>query len=1073
MMRHERMQRWLGVVVWSTAALVTPWFGPWNVTTASAEETAAPTREQVEFFESKVRPILVEHCYECHSVDVQDIEAGLVLDSKWGWETGGDSGPAIKPGDVDGSLLIAAVGYEEDVVSGMPPRNKLPAAKIEILKRWVAMGAPDPRPKAVPRSESIDHFDIPSRVQEHWSWRPISRPSLPDVQDSAWSLNEIDRFILARLEEAELRPAIDADKSIWLRRVYFDLIGLPPTLEQLDRFLNDDSAEAYSRVVDELLRSPHFGEKWARHWMDLVRYAETYGHEFDYPIHHATEYRDYLIRAFNADVPFDQLTREHIAGDMLEQPRRHPEWQFNESMIGTGFWYLHEATHAPTDVLGNESDIVANQLDVFGKAFLGLTVACARCHDHKFDAISTADYYALSAYLQSSCRQEVSLDVGGRAHEMTSEINRHRHDAEQALRQVDGTTEVALRPGKYFQAAAMVLKTVDAARPWNADPTKVSAEAVAGAAESRQLDPDRLRRWVDSFSSVCQAIGSRETPVTEGQTVLADFSVESLPSDWSTSGLAFESTGQQLTVNPSGTIARPGTIGSGLVGSKQTGILRSPTFEITANQIHVLMRGSANLTVRLVIDNYYMAHFNGLLFNGTFLNGNATDTQGRWVWKTLGGDVRKYIGHRAYLEFIDPGDGAMEIERIVMSNGGPPAERIESLPTHAAFMNQQWRDAIAAARHGQGTRLLATMMDAGLVSMDQLSASASQSVRQAAELCSQLPAPRMVLAMAQGSPEKAKVYIRGSHTNLGAEVPPRFLSALGGREGDRLTLADQVASPDNPLTARVAVNRLWHHLFGRGIVATVDDFGPQGQPPTHPELLDWLASDFMDHGWSLKHTLRKLTLSRTYRQASVPHPDLSQAVIETVDANNERLHRMPVRRLPAESIRDAILVVTGTLDPAQFGPSVATHRTAFMTGRGARGSGPLDGAGRRSIYLSVYRNFLNPFMLTFDTPSPFGPQGRRSRSNVPAQALTMMNDPFVIDQSRKWASQMLKLEMPDSERIAMMVRRAHGVEPSAEEIATFESFLDQQAGLYGNRDQRVWDDLAHALLNMKAFYFIR
>ncbi|MEM8669684.1 MAG: PSD1 and planctomycete cytochrome C domain-containing protein [Planctomycetota bacterium] len=1031
-----------------------------------------PTRDQVEFFESKVRPLLVEHCYECHSVDAEEVEAGLLLDSKWGWETGGDSGPAIIPGDVDGSLLIEAVRYEENVVSGMPPRDKLSDSEIQVFVDWIEMGAPDPRAKATPKTGQLEVFDLQSRVEDHWSWRSVVRPQTPSVRDTGWPANEIDRFVLAAMDEAGLMPALDADKRLWLRRVYFDLIGLPPTIAQVNAFLNDDTPEAFERVVDELLKSPHFGEKWARHWMDLVRYAETYGHEFDYPIHHASEYRDYLIRAFNADVPFDQFAREHVAGDLLPEPRRHPELAFNESIIGTGFWYFHEATHAPTDVLGNEADIVDNQLDVFGKTFLGLTISCARCHDHKFDAISTADYYALSAHLQSSCRQEIALDERGQVEQLSTDIEQLRRRIARTTQKVGWETEVSLRPGEYYQAAAELLRTVEGNRPvWQVDPGKVSDEAVTAASEKYGLESDRLRSWVTAFRSIQRAIGHRDAGFDGDQ--LVNFESTPLPSGWTTSGQAFQPVGSQLTMTAEGLVAKPGIVASGLNGKKQTGILRSPTFELTGKQIHIRMRSDANLKIRLVVDNYYMAHFNALLFRGTFLNGKSTDTGGAWVWKTLGGDTRKYVGHRGYLEFIDNGEGSMAIDRIVISDGGPPREVIDALPSHAAFADQQWRNAIADLRNGKSSELVSAMFEGGLLSIEDMNPLAVRWQRELSELANRLPRPRLVIAMAQGTSENANVYIRGSHNNLGEEVPPRFLQALGGREGDRLSLANQVANPQNPLTARVAVNRLWHHLFGCGIVASVDDFGPQGQAPTHPELLDWLAAEFVEDGWSIKRMLRKITLSRTYRQASQKHPDLSAETVAAVDPTNQWLHRMPVRRLPAESIRDAILVVSGTLDARQFGPSIATHRTAFMTGRGARASGPLDGARRRSIYLSIYRNFLNPFMLIFDAPSPFGPQGRRSRSNVPAQSLTMMNDPFVIDQAKQWARKLSSNGMDDKQRLTLMVQTAHGVDPSEEQIAALLAFMNSQASMYQESDDRVWSDVAHALFNMKAFYFVQ
>jgi hypothetical protein len=398
--------------------------------TAQAESLSS---EQNEFFESKVRPILVEHCYKCHSADADEIEAGLVLDSKQGWMNGGDSGAAIVPGNLDESLLIHAIRYQEDVVSGMPPKSKLPDQKLAILEQWVSMGAPDPRTDAKTGSP-IKEFDLQARFEEHWSWRPIVSAEIPSTDNTNWSDAPIDRFVLEKLEQAGLKPAREADRRTWLRRVHLDVIGLPPSVDQIERFLADHTPDAYQNVVTGLLDSPHYGEKWARHWMDLVRYSETYGHEFDYPIHHAHEYRDYLIRAMNADVPYDQFIREQVAGDLLPEPRRHPTEDFNESIIGTGFWYFHDATHAPTDVLNNEADIIGNQVDVFSKSFLGLTVACARCHDHKFDAISAADYYALSAYIQSSCRQFAPLDPGRKIEAINDQIEPYRAQADRGFR---------------------------------------------------------------------------------------------------------------------------------------------------------------------------------------------------------------------------------------------------------------------------------------------------------------------------------------------------------------------------------------------------------------------------------------------------------------------------------------------------------------------------------------------------------------------------------------------------------------------------------------------------------------
>ena len=400
----------------------------------ASDDAARPTAAQLAFFETEVRPVLATHCYECHSANAKRLEAGLRLDSRRGMLRGGDSGPVIEPGSVDESMLIEAVRYEG---YEMPPSGKLPDKAVAALEKWVSMGAPwpdEPEPEAGAEPPAFNWKD---RKEQHWCWQPIRAEQPPAVAATDWPINAIDDFILATLEEKELVPAEDADRRTLARRVFYDLIGLPPTVEQLNAFLKDESEYAFESLVDELLESPHFGEKWARHWLDLVRYGETLGHEFDYPLHHAHRYRDYVIRALNADVPYDQFVHEHVAGDLLDQPRLHPDEQSNESILGTGFWYLGEACHAPTDVRQDEADRVDNQIDVFSKTFLGLTVACARCHDHKFDPIPTKDYYALYGYIQSSRRQEAMLDPHQRiqnARQRLQQLNAERSDVwQQAL----------------------------------------------------------------------------------------------------------------------------------------------------------------------------------------------------------------------------------------------------------------------------------------------------------------------------------------------------------------------------------------------------------------------------------------------------------------------------------------------------------------------------------------------------------------------------------------------------------------------------------------------------------------
>ncbi len=993
----------------------------------SPDENKNLAAEEVQFFEAKVRPILVEHCYECHATDSETIEAGLVLDSKWGWETGGDSGPAIVPHSPNDSLLIEAVRYQENVISGMPPRSKLAEEQIEILEKWIEIGAPDPREKVTgdPSDAKKETFDLNQRFNDHWSWRPIIKPALPTVEQNNWAKNPIDQFVLASQQQRGLYPADPADKPTWLRRVYFDLIGLPPSQEQLEAFISDDAHDAHEKVVDDLLNSVLFGEKWARHWLDLMRYAESYGHEFDYALPHATEYRDYVIRALNADVPYDQFVREHLAGDLLQQPRKHPEQLFNESVIGTGFWYLHEATHAPTDVLGNEADIMDNQIDVFGKAFLGLTVACARCHDHKFDAISTQDYYAISAHIHSSARQEVNLDIGEQHEKAREAIDEKLTAASRAL------NDSAKRTAEFI-------------------------EALRGKTSSQSLPTQLQSPTVNAESQLFEQFG-------EGK----------IPDGWVTTDNAFRPIDDTLSVRTDGSLAMPNTIDSGYWGNKQVGSLRSPTFLIEKNNIHLLIKSTANIKIQAVIDNYQMTGYNGLLFGGILLSGGATDTGGKWAWKTIGGNLNKYIGHRCYLEIIDQGDAEIAIDQIMFSNGGAPGIS-EAEPLDEAQFVEQLAQSTNDLAKGRSNRWIAWQSQLAPSLITEVALESKDLIESAKQINETVPGPRFALAMAQGTVEDAAVYVRGSHKNLGETVPPRNLAALGGTIGSRLDLANQLVSPENPLTSRVLVNRLWHHLFGTGIVPTVDDFGPQGQKATNPQLLNWLASDHMDSGWSIKHTIRSIVLSATYRQQSKPASSLSAEVVATKDPTNQTLYFMPVRRLTGESIRDAMLMISGSLNDAHYGGSVPTHRTEFMTGRGARGSGPLDGNGRRSIYLAVYRNFLNPFFATFDTPNPFGPQGRRSVSNVPAQALALMNDPLVIELSNRWGKAIAaNTNQSMQDRIREMVIAAHTSEPTPEQIAMYEQFLNTQAEVHGGLNEIAWSDLAHALFNMKAFYFLK
>ncbi len=1061
-----------------------------------------------EYFESNVRPVLVEKCGGCHGTGAESPAGGLSITTRESVLVGGDTGPAIVPGDPGGSLLIDAINYQG--IYEMPPDSKLTEAEIQILTRWIADGAAWPaydRPHARISSKT---FDLAARRSEHWCWQPVDAVIPPTVKQSDWPLDPLDQFILSRLEEIDLPPADDADRRTWIRRVYFDLIGLPPEPAVIENFIHDQSEDAWSKVVDDLLASPHYGERWARHWMDLVRYAETYGHEFDYPIAHAHQYRDYLIRAFNQDVPYDDFVREHVAGDLLDHPRLNREERFKESILGTGFWFLGEATHGPVDVKADEAGRIDNQIDVLCKTFLGLTVACARCHDHKFDAISAEDYYALSGILQSSRQQIALLD----SHD---QIDLGR---DQALVQVQQAEEVV----SSWLARLEQLDSEQTTGQWigwpPADDSNHADSPTAHLTPEDSIDWESLLRYQqgntpghllnlfgrtergndDRIENDLKAARQqlleqqRQYQLFQKETVLFEDFNDGMPDDWFATGWAFEPQQVPFGFSAAGSMITPvSTIHSGRLGAKFQGVLRSPTFELTHDQILIRIRGHRS-TVRLIIDGYQMDVHNPLLFHGCRLEVNNADD---FVWMTMAADVRNYCGHRAWLEFIDQGDGYCQIDEIRFAPSnfpgpvGPPSHGAMSVLNHRPGSLDELRSAVAVVVHQflqqpESLPPLEASQWLGVILEHTRTGKALRAAQtRLMESSAAVPSPGMAIAMTDGSGEDEQLFIRGNPANPGRVVPRSFLTALRPpsetnpqppvQGSGRLLLANQMAHADNPLTRRVIVNRIWQHLFGEGIVSSVDNFGVLGKRPTHPELLDYLAREFADDGWSIKALIRRLVLSRTYRMAS----EVSEQGLR-VDPANQWLHRARVRRLEGEAIRDSMLMIAGRLDPTLYGAGVPVHLTPFMQGRGRPGtSGPLDGNGRRSIYLAVRRNFLPPMMLTFDTPIPFNTIGRRHQSNIPAQALILMNDPFVIQQAERWAEQIQQYSNDRQARVKRLFEEALGRPPTdSEEQLAFE-FLDKQKAAYQQaarpiQDQmRPWQDLCHAMFNLKEFIYIR
>lgn len=1032
----------------------------------------------VEFFEKQVRPILTARCHSCHGAEKQ--ESDLRLDSAATAKKGGVTGAAIVPGKPDESLLLSAISYKNEDLK-MPPKGPMPAEEAAILRRWVELGAPSPNDGNAIAAKA---FDLAERKASHWCWQPVRKPVVPAVRDEKWPRGEIDRFILARLEEAGLKPAPDADRRTLIRRVYFDLIGLPPSRREVTEFLADQSPDAFEKVVDRLLASPRFGERWARHWFDLVRYAETYGHEQDFPIPHAWQYRDYVIRALNADVPYDQFVREHIAGDLLPTPRRHLTEGYNESIIATGFWFMYEQTHAPTDVRQHEADRVDNQIDVMTKAFLGITVGCARCHDHKFDAISTRDYYALAGFLKSSRQQVALLDPHGTIENAAGKLNHLQGEGLGLLREIvpQPSTEEGQKFAKRLLAADTISQ-IGISHPQYA----WSALQNAGG-NFREAHADLRKRL--NIANADRNDPARTWLVRRGsQNPFAKWFF----SGWAFSLVAHRSVSWTLE-NSKLTIGNPEALDSGALGRKLQGVARSPTFTIPGKQLHVRAKGN-DCQVRVIVDNYMLTDVHQLLFAGLNVDVN---TEGKFKWITINGDLGKYVGERAYLSIEDGGDGEISIAEIVFCDGPPPADppsplaqeiaesnAVDSLNSLAARYAAAWNEMLAKFHasnlDADHVELLNWALRINLIDISSQGAKFTKLQHEMHRADESLPAPMIVLAMTDGTGRDEFIYLRGKHQTLGSVAPRRFLEAIDGCNAcsaetgsGRLELARRITDAENPLFARTAVNRLWHHLFGRGLAATVDNLGVQGEAPTHPELLDWLAAEFIDRGWSQKQVIRELVLSRTYQMASLPGDGSN----EQRDPANRLWHRSNVRRLEGEAIRDAMLAVSGRLDSTMFGPSVPAHLSPFSESKHQpKTSGPLDGEGRRSVYLEVRRNFLPPMLIAFDTPTPFTTVGRRNVSNVPAQALTMLNDPLVASLAKQWAEKTIE-EHPGASvraRAGEMYETALCRLPSEAELQAAEQFFERQGELLGSaaRDRsheiEIWSDFAHVLFNHKEF----
>lgn len=934
--------------------------------------------ESVTYFEKHIRPLLSQQCHSCHGSQKQ--KGGLRLDEPEWIKKGGDTGKVIVAGMPEKSLLYQAVSYQHDDLK-MPPRGKLSSEQIEHIRIWIEKGAA--LPVGSNSKTAITPFNMSERAK-HWCYQPLQQVSIPLVKDKSHVRTPIDAFIQHRWQELALKPAPEVTKIAWLRRVTFDLTGLPPTMEEINALEKDDSAQAYEKVVDRLLARPEYGERWARHWLDLMRYADTLGHEFDFDLPNAWRYRNYVIRALNDDVPYRQFVMEHLAGDLLSQPRMNNKEKWNESIQATGFLWLGEAKQAPVDVKQEQADRIDNQIDVIGKAFMGQTIACARCHDHKFDAIATRDYYALYGVLKSSRYQQAIIDDLDRLQQVLK-----------LLRELQSQTQQMLLAPE------------------------------APAIPQVKLNPDY--REHDLKNAQTQGIA------------------------WQLSGTAGSAVFHDPKTKAWRTRYIPAHVwDSGSLSEVLEGALRTSTFTIDQRYLHLEAVGRGG-RIRIVIDGFPVIR--DPIYGS--LRKVVNDPQAKWY----SFDLNMWQGRQAYVEFLDGGPADLSL----MDDHAPGRE---------AWL--QIRRLITSNAAQAPMALISPDVEQQLLKpFNPDDAFWKWALAELHKLEQQIPAARYALATADGTGDDEHIFIRGNHRSPG-ETATRGLSPLFCglkpiqiRTGSgRLELADRLTDPAcNPLIARVIVNRVWKHHFGEGLVRSVDDMGHMGETPSHPELLDYLATWFIQEGWSLKKLHRLMVLSHTYRLASSNGDEATNRL----DPQLRWLSHMPMRRLEAEAIRDAMLAISGRLQHEQVEAGVMPYLTAIMQGRGRPSiSGPLDGNKYRSIYQSVRRNFLPTLMTCFDFPTPFTAIGKRSLSNTPSQGLTMMNDPLVKELARHWATEMIKQYEEKTTRLQAMYISAFARVPGDEEKELAFQFLAEQQG----NENSAWTELAHALFCSKEFLFI-
>jgi hypothetical protein len=1097
------------------AALVGLWLlGDCGATAAAGAQQAGGGEdpEGIELFEKSIRPVLAERCSSCHGARVAKPKGGLVLEGRAAMLRGGDSGPAIVTGDPESSPLIRAIRYDNEALR-MPPKGRLAPEVVAAFEKWVRRGAPAPS-----AAEGAALADAAGPRGDHWAFRPPRESAVPARESVE---GPIDAFLSAELDRRGLSPTPPADRRTLIRRATSDLTGLPATPEEVEAFVADRSPDAFARVVDRLLASPRYGERWARHWLDLVRYTDE--------IEEVWRYRDWVVKSFSEDRPYDRFLVDQVAGDLI--PAASPgavnaDGILATTMLAIGPW-------GGIDRPKRLADIVDDQIDTIGRGVLGLTIACARCHDHKFDPISTADYYGLAGFFFSS---RILSDTAYLSHTAprlriplatAAEVEEHRRRTaeieplEDRLQAAVDRHYAAFARGVLPRVADYLLAAWDYEhRP--ADQAGLSAEEFA---KRRGLQEFAMRRWIDYLG------GPRSGDFRRLDHRVRDFDGEPGVQIWGAAAerpwWGYNGTDHDVPIEtfllpPRSVSVNPGVEG-GSVGWKSpiAGTVRIAG-RLTDGDPHdgsgvawaidlVTRRGRCELSSGVLpnggsrridqgrfacrLDAVRVEPGDVIQLEVALAKGDAhyditnveltitsRDRSAEW-------DLMRDVG-ADFLAGNPHGDsrGNLDIWRFDDMAGSHRSGRMPAVDRRLAGWDAAARAGHRAALEDAARRFAAAMAAAGpddplvreltgvqspfwvknrddqryltpeaRAELEKLTAD-----RDAAKW--RVPSLSYAVGIQDGGPrygpypgiQDAQIYIRGSYSQPGRRVPRRFPEVLAGQQrpalaagSGRLELGRWLAQPDNPLTARVMVNRIWQHHFGAGIVRTPSNFGRKGEPPSHPELLDWLARRFVESGWSVKAIHRLIMLTHAYQRSSRPTPALLEA-----DPENRLLGRMDRRRLEAEELHDALLALAGRLDERPGGPAESDS------------SSP-----RRLIYLASSRKNRSDFGSLFDRANPSLHVERRTVSTVAPQALYLMNNPWVFEQARGLAQRPdVAAERDPTRRIERLYRLVYGRPASAEEIELGRASLAVTPA--GSDPQAAWDRYAQALLMTNEFLFV-